>query len=122
MANELTVSIRTRLANGSLNDRPPNNTFQVDQANAGIFRDVQSVTTSDTAVPTGNIATLGWAKFKNLDDTNYVNIGPDSGGSIVDMIRLEPGEECTFRIEPGITLRWQANTAACEVDFTIYED
>ena len=60
--------------------------------------------------------------MRNLDATNYVQYGPKSSGSMVAVGRIEAGEIHAFRLEPGITLRWVANTSAVLVDLRIYED
>jgi len=51
-----------------------------------------------------------------------VQYGPKSSGSMVAIGRIEAGEIHAFRLEPGITLRWVANTAGCLVDLRIFED
>lgn len=82
-----------------------------------------TIPTSDTAVTLTGITTPGWAIFRNLDATNYVDFGPDSGGAIVPFGRMEAGEPACFRLQPsGLTLRMQANTASCRVEIEVMED
>jgi hypothetical protein len=122
MANELRFSGGTDLANGSLMDSTPQQTLLVTQSLAALLSKVVSVTTSEADLTTTEITTLGWARIQNLDTTNYVQYGPKSGGSMVALGRLKPGEWALLRLEPGITLRWVANTATCKVLVKTFND
>ena len=53
--------------------------------------------------------------IKNTDPTNYVEIGPDSAGTLIPLIRLLAGESCCLPVKPSITIKAQANTATCVV-------
>jgi len=69
-----------------------------------------------------DIATLGWCSIHNLDPTNFVRIGPKSGGVMVPYHRLKPGDRHVLRLEPGITIRWKADTADCKVRIRVFND
>jgi hypothetical protein len=99
-------------------------TKRIDQSAIGLAGNVQSIGfAADEAITViGDLSTLGVAAFQNLDATNYVEIGPDSGGALVGFIRLEPGEFATMRLKPGITIRAQANTAAVKLRVWILND
>lgn len=122
MANELKISINTRLENGTFLDIFQTGMIEIDQAAVGAHRPVVDVGTSEEVITDGDVGTLGWLIMRNLDATNYVEWGPESSGSMVPIGKMEPGEPALFRLKPGITLRAQANTAACKVDVRIYED
>ena len=74
-----------------------------------------SIGTAEEDVAFTDVGTLGWVWMKNLDATNYITFGPKSAGSMVVFGRLKPGESIVMRLEPGITLRMLANTAACKL-------
>lgn len=74
-----------------------------------------SIGTSEEDVSFGDLATPGWMVMTNLDATNYVDWGPNSGGSMVLCGRLYPGQSAQFFLHPSVTLRMKANTAACDV-------
>lgn len=79
-----------------------------------------SVATSEQAIDLGNLATLGWAFFVNLDETNYVEIRSATGASN-DIIRLDPLTCALFRFGSDVSAPFMvANTAACLVRYTIY--
>ena len=77
-----------------------------------------SVGTSEEAIPLGEVASLGWAVFKNLDGTNYVEIRKGTGGD--DIVKLPPGGVALFYFGSDVTAPyWIANTAACQCEFFI---
>jgi hypothetical protein len=122
MANELRFTGGANLLNGNLNDSTPQQTLLVTQSLAALLSKVVNVTTSESDLTTSEVTTLGWAWLQNLDTTNYVQYGPKSGGAMVTVGRLKAGEWALLRLEPGITIRWKANTAACQVLVKIFND
>ena len=122
MADEIAVTILATLTNGNFKDRIDHGQQKFTQAAVGAASNVVSVGTSEEDVTTGDLSTLGWCFMRNLDTTKYVTYGPKSSGSMVGLARIEAGEVHAFRLEPGVTMRWAANTAACLVDLRIYED
>jgi hypothetical protein len=118
MANEIAITTKMVLANGTLKDRSEPGVKYVTQATAEFYKEVQTWSTSDTALACGSLATssYGYCRFTNTDSTNYADIGPESGGAIIPMIRLLAGESSGWmRIKPSVTLRRQANTASVKV-------
>ncbi len=80
-----------------------------------------NVPTSATAIPLGSVGTPGWAYFKNLDATNYVDIMTATGGTA--FIRLQPHEFCMFRFTPAVTTPAAiAHTSAVLVQYMIIEN
>ena len=123
MANELSVTIQSNVAKGNWKESfaPGNKRIDVDVfgSQAG------TVTVGNAAeedMPIGDVSTVGWLFLENIDDTNFVTYGPNVGGLMQDFGRLEAGEAVAFRLEPGITLRWQANTADVQVKMLLLED
>lgn len=122
MANELTLS-------GSITFNDTDETAAVSALNASMtgtrfIHSRQSVGFSaDEVVELGELtgATLGWAYFKNLDSTNFVQIKTASSGTAI--VKLKPGEFALFRFGSGVTAPYAiANTAACLLEFRIYEN
>ena len=70
----------------------------------------------------GDISTEGFIFIQNHDATNYVEFGPESGGAMVAIGRVKPGETAVMRLKPGVTMRAQANTASCNVQFFLLAD
>lgn len=123
MANELSVNITGQLAKENLKESfTPGNT-RIDVDAVGSHGTVVLVgQAAEEDMPTGDITTLGWLFLYNLDDDNYVTWGPKSGGVMVPIGRIEAGEPVALRMEPGTTLRWQADTADVQVKMLLIED
>ena len=123
MANEITVNLQVNVTNGNYTRRAAPGVVNVDQAAQGQGGGIISIGTSEEALSFTDITTKGWCFLRNLDDTNYVEYGPESAGAMVGFGRLEPGEPAAMRLIPGsLTIRMQANTAACNVEVIVWED
>lgn len=126
MAGEITGNLNLNLAIGTA----PYNVSDIsnvaltyDSSTSLADKVVKSCSTSDTSLTAlfVNTATIeGLLYVKNLDNTNYVTLGPTSGGAIVPMVRLNAGKAALIPLVPGLTLRAQANTAACKVEFKLF--
>lgn len=120
MANEITVTLRMGCINGNFNPGTISaSSLQYDQAAAGAASGIQAIGTSEETLSTGDLTTYGWLYIRNLDATNYVQLGFSTG---VYGIRLEAGEPAMFRTEPAATVYLKADTAACNVQFQWLED
>ncbi len=122
MANEIQVDLSVSVTNGNL-DFAQADTFEADQTTAkGGNPGTVTIGTSEEAISFGDITSLGIVIIKNLDETNYITWGPESGGTMVVVGKLKPGESAVLRLNPGITLRAQANTASCNVRIFAFDD
>lgn len=121
MANEFTITAKIQDINGNLIIKHLPDPFFVTQTTAGAVQGCISIPTSDTVITLTGIATSGWAFFCNTDATNYIELGPTSGGAIVPFARLYPGEKCVIRLTPAIVLRAIAHTGAVRLQYTIFE-
>ena len=123
MANEITIQANLSCTNGGFSFATREGSVRVDQTvNGGGGPGVVTITTSDTAPSLGTFTAKGYCFIKNLDATNYVEFGPESGGAIVKMMKLEAGEYALFRFAAGTTLRAQANTASVKCYIAVLED
>lgn len=123
MADEIQIQQRVTVRKGNFNRTWDPAVAQVDQAGQGGFSAVLSVGTSEEVIAFTDVGTYGILCMRNLDDTNFVTYGPESGGAMVGFGRLNPGgEPQTLRLEPGITLRMQADTGACDVELLLLEN
>jgi hypothetical protein len=117
MANEITLTLKGLVVNGYLRSEFNPGALQFTQTTIGGHFPIVSVGTSEEDFDTGDvgIANAGILMMRNLDTTNYVTYGPKSGGVMVAFGRIKAGEPAAFRLEPSITMRWIANTAAVKV-------
>ena len=74
------------------------------------------------AIVITELTTLGVCQFRNMDATNYVEIGVDVAATFYPLVRLNAGEEWPFRMAQGITPYAQANTAAVILAKTMLDD
>ena len=121
MANELTITGSLKLANGN-DSMSKTFTFNADQTSVGgPSPGTLSIGTTHEAVATTDITNKGWAFFKNLDTTNFVDIGVDVSATFYPLLRLEPGESVVVRLSPAVSLYAKADTAACRLESQILE-
>jgi len=120
--NVITVNASLTVANGNFTARYTSGALQIDQVIAGGGAPgFVNIGTSEETVSFGDITTPGYVFIRNLDDTNYVTLGPDSTG-MVAAIKLKAGEVALFRTDDSATWKAQANTAACDLSFYVLED
>ncbi len=123
MANEIVLSIALTVAKSgfkhSLNDQ-----LQATQNALGESSGIMVVPTTPggTVLPVGNVSTSGVIYLKNLDTTNYVQCGIQVSGTFYPLPRLNPGDIAVWRLDPTATLRLMANTASCNVAYSLFQD
>lgn len=122
MAGTYRITIQTSLSNGNHKEEFKPGQTDIVQSAVGSHSPTQIIGTSQEDLSFGDIATVGRCEAINLDSTNYVDIGPKSGGTMVPAVRLMPGEPHAFRISPGQTWAGQANSASCKVQLRFYEN
>lgn len=122
MANEITVN-----ASLSVNKSP----LKLDQHMVqGLFTmagtrygaGVQTIgfAAHELIVVPADLATAGWAWFKNVSATNFVQIGLDVAAAFVPFVKLQPGE---FAILPLAVLAnyAKADTGAVALEWRVLE-
>ena len=122
MANETKLTISLTNKNGELTSSFTPGVASIDQAAQGAFAPVVIVSTSEEDLVVGDISTEGIIVGKNLDLTNFVTVGPSTGGPLHAFMKIKPTEPFAFRLSPGITWRWVADTAPVKVQIQLYED
>lgn len=114
MANELRVHTSLQLRDGNARTEDTG-TVQVSPSAKKAISKTVSVTTSAAALDFTGLTAARYIALRNLDTTNYVDIGPDNTGTMVGLIRLLAGESCMLPLKPSTTIKAQANTATCSV-------
>jgi len=110
MAGEITQQISLQVTkNGAT--ATMQTSVRVDMTGDGLNNSTQSIATSATLIDlTGVTGAPGNFAIRNLDATNYIEIGGDSGLTVFK-IKLSPGQSCMFQPSSG-TIYAKANTAA----------
>jgi hypothetical protein len=121
MADEIQVTTRLTVSNDGYKEERAPSRLKVTQAARGGAAGVQAIGTTYEAIGIGDVTTEGYTYIRNLDDTNFVQVGVDGGASLTPLIRLNAGEFCVFRIDAAATLFALADTAACDIDVMILE-
>ena len=121
MANELTLNITARISNDEYRFQFEKSAQFTQDGRAG-DNGVHTITTTEAVVPLPKITTPGWVFFHNLDQDNYVTVGPESAGAMVPFLKIQPREFGAFRLDPSVVLRAQANTASVPLQLDVQED
>jgi hypothetical protein len=127
MANEITMTGRLRVANGSLcNHDSGTRAISITQNTAAPARTggTQTIGTAAAgeALDIGDLTTNGCAFFRNCNATQFVEIGIQHGGTFYPLVRLNAGESFPCRLAQGITPYARANTADVILEADIYDD
>lgn len=123
MANEISYNYSLSVAKTNLaNSKSAQGSITLNGSHYSAGAMNVPTTAGGTAIPLGSVATNGTAFFKNLDGTNYVEIGVQVTGTFYPLIRLKPGEPASLRISPSAVPYALANTAAVALEYLINED
>ena len=117
MANELNLRINfTHTKNNAIAQRNIQALFNV-TGNA-VVQSVQSIATTDTTLVLGDVSTIGFFYFHNLDPINYIIIGSD--GTLYPN-KVKPGEFGMVRWNAA-AIHAKANAAACLLEYILIPD
>ena len=121
MADEIKINLTVTVENGSYKDRFVPGQLAITQSTQGAASGILSIGTAAETVAFTDVTTEGILICQNLDATNFIELGPDSTG-IQDFVKLKAGEFFIGRIKPGITVKAQADTAACKMYYLLLSD
>jgi len=114
MAKEVSVSISiSAQKNGAGMSATVSST--ADMTGNKLIGNVQSIGTTAEALNVGDMATIGQLFVKNLDATNFVEIGTDSTVTTGAFAKLLPGEGMYIPARRAGPYYAKANTASCDV-------
>lgn len=119
MAQELTISLQLKYRKGTV-EAPP---FAIagllqDVSGTKYFRNIQTIGTTQEALQLGDITSLGYGIFRNLDPTNPINIRRATGEG--NCIKLRPGGVALFELAATAPYAI-ATTADCKLEYMIVE-
>ena len=122
MANEIEYRIQCTLDNGSLEDTWTSGAINADQTTARRWCGVMGVSTVHEAVSTGDVTALTYA-FRNLDGTNFVEIGTVTGDTFYPCFEI-PAGQCAFLPSgaSGVSLYAQADTDSVDLEVVAYSE
>ena len=120
MANEFTITINVVYANGYLKRSILPGAVNASQTTQGYFGGVQIIGTSEEDLAVGDVGTPGFLWLRNLDTTNYIQIGKKVSGAMESSIKLLAGQSAWLPSD-NITWRAKANTASCKLEFVMFD-
>lgn len=121
MSNEITVQVSLTAKNGNLDYRFQPGTLLYDQSSQIAIGGVQSIGTATNAevLAMGDVTTAGYCTLRNLDTTNYIDVGTGTGTSFVASMRLKAGQVAIAPLHPTNVPSARANAAACNLQYFI---
>jgi hypothetical protein len=139
LANEATIYSGLAVTTGNLRYRTPSTSFRADVAGAkGPSPGAITAAVAGTDVDFSELTTPALCFLKNLDETNWVEVGPrdPDTGVFHPFLKLLPGESCAVRLSHNLgsevtgtgsgtgnaTFRIRANTAACVVQVDAFQE
>ena len=121
MANEIQTSFSFTLTKGNHVEQIEVQQRLDSQTGVGAHKPVVEVGTAEEVLSFGDVTTPGFLFFRNLDETNYVDIGPESAGAMVPLCRVNPGQWGYVPLHPSTVLRAKADTASVKLLLLVTE-
>jgi hypothetical protein len=122
MANELTVVASLQATKGNL-EVGRQATVRATMTGNKLAAQGQTIgTTAESLALNPDIATAGYAWLRNLDTTNYVEVGKNVSGTFHGLIKLKPGEVGMFRWADTTSVVARANIAPIVLEHWTLED
>lgn len=121
MANEITITAKLSVKKDNLDHAENPGTLSFDMTGTTASGGAQAVTTTAAALGIGSVTTAGYAYFRNLGPTNYVEIGTLTGASFVAFAKLKVGEVAVVRLGTNAPTA-RANTATVNLQYYILQD
>ena len=123
MADEISANASLRVLKGYLDLTRAPAPVRATMAGAHMSAGVNSIGfAAHEALPvSGDVATAGWAFFRNLDATHFVQVGLDVAAAFVPFLKLLPGEFAGPVRLATTAVYAKADTAAVALDWMILE-
>lgn len=124
MANEITLSFGISCFKTGAMSSAVSRAIQSLQRNwtgTTYIQDSMSVTTSELAIPLGNVTIPHFGFFLNLDSTNFIQIYDATGQSAHTFIELLAGDFAFVPMQTTLTAPFaKANVAPCAMEYLIF--
>ena len=122
MANEITVNTRLQVTKSYLKTDDNPGTLNVTMTGTNVAGGVQVIGTGahEALSDVSDIGTAGWAYFRNLDAANFVEVGRDSTGTFVPLVKLLAGEYFAAPLSTDAVYA-KADTASVKLYWRIFE-
>lgn len=122
MANEIQITTGLTVTKNSTTTRLDVANESHDMSGSIRVDNIQTIGTTYEVIYKGDIGTIGFMQFVNLDSTNYVDIGREISAAFEAFIRVMPGKTSPPIKTSALTAIYgRANTAACNVRCILIE-
>lgn len=121
MANEITLNLSLKVSKSYLQHSETPGTITVDLSGTNATGGSQNIGTAAEAIVMNDVATAGYAFFRNLGPTNYVELGTGTGTSFAAFAKLKAGEPAVIRLGTSAPTA-KANSAAIDLQYFILAD
>jgi len=121
MSKEISVTLGVSCQKGNLTFSRASVTQKVDMAGTHRSNDTQDITTTPAALAiSASVATPGITYLRNLDTTNFVQVGVYVSSTFYPLLKLLPGESQMVRL--AITNPYaKADTATVTLEYDVLE-
>jgi hypothetical protein len=119
MADEITLTSKLRFEKGGVEVFLEKVAASFTVAGTKYMKQTQEIGTVEEAIDLGDAGKGGYLMGINLDSSNFMEIHSGAGGT--DLIRLEPGDVCLFRVTDDAVPFGIADTAAVEFEYLLIE-
>jgi hypothetical protein len=117
VADEITLNASLSIAATNLRESFAPGNLTIDLASTAGAGGSQTIGTTYEQVVSGDTVSGGVFFFRNVDETNYVEVGIEhSGTTFVPFLKLLPGEYSVGRLASA-TIYAKANTAAVNLQY-----
>lgn len=122
MANEINLAVSLQIQKGLLAENfQLRGSFTLSAASPMKAAGIASIGfAAHEPIPLQDVATRGFALFRNIETANYVDVGVEVGGTFYPFARLQPGECAVLRLGTAAPYA-QANTAAVRLQYDIFD-
>jgi hypothetical protein len=120
MANEIALTRQLAVANGNLKDALAFEVITFTMGAKEKYSNIVTMTTSEADLTISGVTTPSLIYMRNLDASLVIQWGPKSGGSMVEVGRINANEEAWFRLGSSITLRARSVSGSPLLYYQVY--
>lgn len=124
MPNEITINAQYNISKGTLALQRTIASAQFDLAGANYTGQVQTIPTTAGGTEidiTSGVGDNGLAYFRNIDATNYIEVGIVVSATFHPFMRLQPGQWGLCFLGHDVEPFARANTASANLEYFILE-
>ena len=126
MANEINVALSLRVKNGNADESFAVSGAQFDQATQGSVGGIVQVGTAVETIALGDVATAGYAAFRNLSTatsgTAYIAIGSYDGTNLHELVWLRRGQPALVPLKSSVVVAAKAYGQAVPLRYVIFAE